>query len=299
MSDVDEQFRVLLKQAGSGEIETVLAAVKRDPRLATRAGEHGRRLLYNARWGGQLELARGHLVYGAQVNEDGGMSGTSRWRRGHQFPKMLPLSVSTSRLEYSNWMGYLQSRGGAPLVHLARTSGGWDALMIASFNGHLAVVGLLLSKGADPNSRNARQTALSLAAEDDNLEICLLLISHAADLLEIVRDGETALDLYGVYSSLTPEVKKQRCALLRKAYDEGPHPNARWVRRWPFVCVLVGCDFQPLAARKAYLLMTNPPLPPDAAIPPIPIGSPELYRAYLHGIVFSHPSFWKLIASYL
>ena len=100
-------------------------------------------------------------------------------------------------------------------------------------------------------------------------------------------------------SSLTPEVKKQRRALLRKAYDEGPHPNARWVRRWPFVCVLVSCDFQPLQARKAYLPMLNPPLPPDAVIPPVPIGTPELYRAYLHGIVFSHPGFWKLIASYL
>lgn len=33
--------------------------------------------------------------------------------------------------------------------------------------------------------------------------------------------------------------------------------------------VMVGCDFQPLASRKAYLLMTNPPLPHDAVIPPV------------------------------
>ena len=132
--------------------------------------------------------------------------------------------------------------------------------MVASRNGRLAVVCLLLSKGADPNSRDSTRTALSLAAAHDHLEVCLLLISHAADLLEIVRDGQTALDLCDSYLCLTPEVN-QRLALLRKAYDEGPHPNARWVRRWPFVCVLVCCDFQPLAARKAYLLMINPPLP--------------------------------------
>ena len=255
MSDVveltDEQFQALLNQAGRGETETVLAAVKRDPRLATRANQYGHRLPYLACWGGHLELARGLLVHGAQIN--------------------------------------------------ARTSIGWDALMAASWRGHLAVVGLLLSKGADPNSRSADETALCLAAEDDHPEVCLLLISHAADLLEIVRNGKTALDLSGIgtFTSLTSKVKKQRLALLRKAYDEGPHPNARWVRRWPFVCVLVCCDFQPLAARKAYLLMPNPPLPPDAVMPPLPIGSPELYRAYLHGIVFSHPGFWKLIASYL
>ena len=120
-------------------------------------------------------------------------------------------------------------------------------------------------------------------------------------MLEIVYNGQTALDHYGYYleTKLTPAVKTQRLALLRKAYDEGPHPNARWVRRWPFVCVLVCCDFQPLAARKAYLLLINPPLPHDAAIPPVPIGTPELYRAYLQGIVFSHPGFWKVIASYL
>ena len=253
MSDVvkltELQFQALLLQAWRGETETVLAAVKRDLRLATRANEHGVGLLYRACWRGHLELARGLFVHGAQIN--------------------------------------------------TRTSNGWDALMIASCYGHLAVVGWLLSKGADPNSRHAYDTALSLAAEFEHPEVCLLLISHAADLLEIVRYGMTALDLFGFGINLTPEVKKQRRALLRKAYDEGPHPNARWVRRWPFVCVLVGCDFQPLAARKAYLLMTNPPLPPDAAIPPVPIGSPELYRAYLHGIVFSHPGFWKLIASYL
>ena len=173
--------------------------------------------------------------------------------------------------------------------------------MIASCDGHLAVVSWLLSKGADPNSRDAVYTALSLAAAHDHLEVCLLLVSRAADLLEIVRDGKTALDLFGSgYGiSLTRKVKKQRRALLRKAYDDGPHPNARWVRRWPFVCVLVCCDFQPLLARQLVLLELNPPLPHDAKIPPIEIATPEQYRAYLHGIVFSHPGFWKLIASYL
>ena len=58
-------------------------------------------------------------------------------------------------------------------------------------------------------------------------------------------------------------------------------------------------DFQPLAARRAVLLALNPPLPPNVAIPAIPIGTKKQYRAYLHGLVFSHPGFWKLIASYI
>ena len=112
----------------------------------------------------------------------------------------------------------------------------------------------------------------------------------------------TALDVYGEDKhnpSLTPDELKQRRATVLTAFEQGPHPDMCWKRRWPFVCVLVGCDFQPLAARKAYLLLINPPLPPDAVIPPVPIGTPELYRAYLHGCIFAHPVFWKLIAAFL
>ena len=72
MSDVveltDAEFNALLLRAYYGETETVLAAVKRDPRLATRADEDGVRLLFRACLGGRLELARGLLVLGAQVN---------------------------------------------------------------------------------------------------------------------------------------------------------------------------------------------------------------------------------------
>ena len=47
------------------------------------------------------------------------------------------------------------------------------------------------------------------------------------------------------------------------------------------------------------LLALYPPLPTDAKNPPIPIVTKEQYRAYLHGLVFSHPGFWKIIASYI
>ena len=185
-------------------------------------------------------------------------------------------------------------------VH-ARGSAGWDALMYASNSGHMAVITVLLDRGADPDSNDQYWSALSWAASFDNLEVCLLLISRRANLMLALNDG-TALDRYGEYKNnprLTPDELEQRRAIVLTAFEQGPHPDMCWKRRWPFVCVLVGCDFQPLAARKAYLLMINPPLPPDAAIPPVPIGTPELYRAYLHGCIFAHPGFWKLIAAFL
>ena len=184
-------------------------------------------------------------------------------------------------------------------VH-ARGSGGGDALMLASFNGHIAVCTVLLNRGADPDSNNQNSSALSLAARFDYLQVCLLLISRRANLMLALTYG-TALAVYGNFKNprLTPAELEQRRAIVLTAFEQGPHPDMCWKRRWPFVCVLVGCDFQPLAARKAYLLMTNPPLPPDAAIPPVPIGTPELYRAYLHGCIFAHLGFWKLIAAFL
>ena len=173
--------------------------------------------------------------------------------------------------------------------------------MYASFSGHIAVITVLLDRGADPDSNNQRFSALSWAARYDHLQVCLLLISRRANLM-LALNGGTALAIYGngkCNPRLTPDELEQRRAVVLTAFEQGPHPDMCWKRRWPFVCVLVGCDFQPLAARKAYLLMINPPLPPDAAIPPVPIGTPELYRAYLHGCIFAHPGFWKLIAAFL
>ena len=137
-----------------------------------------------------------------------------------------------------------------------------------------------------------------MAARFDRLQVCLLLISRRANLMLALTYG-TALAVYGDKELSRPAELEQRRAIVLTAFEQGPHPDMCWKRRWPFVCVLVGCDFQPLAARKAYLLMTNPPLPPDAAIPPVPIGTPELYRAYLHGCIFAHHGFWKLIAAFL
>ena len=184
-------------------------------------------------------------------------------------------------------------------VH-ARDSAGWDALMCASGRGHIAVITVLLNRGADPDSNNQNGSALSLAARNDYLQVCLLLISRRANLM-LALTGRTALDVYGDYKHprLTPAELEQRRATLRTAFEQGPHPDMCWARRRPFVCVLVGCDFQPLLARQLVLLALNPPLPPDAQIPPIEIATPEQYRAYLHGCIFAHSGFWKIIASYL
>jgi len=114
----------------------------------------------------------------------------------------------------------------------ARDEYGQDALYLASANGHVAVATVLLGRGCDPNTRSDYFTALGAAAAFDHLPVCILLLSKAADLYALDPIyGRTALQWYGRHVDLTPAVLEGRRALLQHAYDEGPHPNARWARR--------------------------------------------------------------------
>ena len=109
----------------------------------------------------------------------------------------------------------------------ARDSNGWNALMWASYSGHIAVCLVLLDRGADPDSNNHYHSALSLATRFDHLQVCLLLISRRANLMLALNDG-TALDRYGSckhYAILTPDELEQRRATLRTAFEQGPHPD--------------------------------------------------------------------------
>ena len=184
----------------------------------------------------------------------------------------------------------------------ARTEGGSDALWLASRYDHVAIAAILLGRGCDPNTRNIVWTALGIAAAFDRLPVCILLLSKAADLYALIpENGRTALQCYGEYARppLAPAVLEERRALLKHSYDEGPHPNACWARRWPFMQVMVFNDFQPLAARRAVLLALNPPLPTNVKIPPIVMRTKAQRRAYLNMKVFGHEGIWRIIASYI
>ena len=67
-------------------------------------------------------------------------------------------------------------------VH-ARGINGYDALMWASYKGHIAVCTVLLDRKADPDSNNQHYSALSCAASYDRLKLFLLLISRRANLM--------------------------------------------------------------------------------------------------------------------
>ena len=185
---------------------------------------------------------------------------------------------------------------------------GQDALMLASFRGHVAVCSVLLDHGAVMTTRYVNGwTALHLSAVNAHLQVGLLLCSKGADLIS-VSTGSSALQNYGNHADprLSEETLQKHKAALLDCFRKGPHPSQvkrrkdeNWARRLPFMLVMTGCDFRPLIARQLALLLLNPALPPDAAIPPIDIATVAQKRAFLNMAVFGHEGLVRLIASFL
>ena len=192
----------------------------------------------------------------------------------------------------------------------ALDASGADALILASWKGHVAVCSVLLDHGAVMTTRsvNFGWTALHYAAYFGHLQVGLLLCSKGADLMAVASNGSTLLQVYGDLANprLSKETKEEHKAALLDCFRKGPHPSQvqrrkdeNWARRWPFVMIMVGHDFQPLAARRAILLAANPPLPPNVRIPPLPNRTRAQRRALLNMRVFGHTGSWRIIASFL
>lgn len=84
-----------------------------------------------------------------------------------------------------------------PSLISARDTDGSTPLHCATWKGHLAVVELLLSRGADVNATNQNDhwgtTPLHAAAHANQRAIAELLISHGADINATNLNGRTPL----------------------------------------------------------------------------------------------------------
>jgi hypothetical protein len=183
----------------------------------------------------------------------------------------------------------------------ARDIHSWNALMMASRQGYIAVCSVLLSAGADFDSNNQYFSALSLAALFDHLQVCLLLIKCRANLMLVLSDGKTALDVYGTGNpGLSSAEIEQRRSILWTAFEHGPHPDMCWKRRWPMMNVMTGCGFRPLKAKLLELILQSDALFKRGELPPpIVLDSPEKRRAYYMGLIFACDGLLRLIVSFL
>jgi ankyrin repeat protein len=173
----------------------------------------------------------------------------------------------------------------------ARNKWGYDALM-TSFH-ELEVVDFLLSKGANPDSKNIKYSALTLAARYNNLQICLMLLKYNANLMMVV-DGRTALDIYGegINPKLSLDEIRQCRDTLQAAFV--------WARRWPAMNVIVGCGFRPLDPKLRELKRQRDLLIARGELPsPTILDTLERRRAYYMGLILGSDELCRLIISFL
>ena len=184
-------------------------------------------------------------------------------------------------------------------------------LMTASQKGHIAVCAVLLDHGAHPDSNDQYCSALSIAACNDNLQLCLLFISRRANLMLALKGG-TALDVYGKFAhrrlSLV-EIKERRSIIktalerrstLQTAFIQGPHPSMCWARRWPMMDLMTGCGFHPLPDKLLLLQMQSIALSSSREIRLLTVlDTPEKRRAYYMGLIFASDGLLRQIVAFL
>jgi len=233
--NIDLGWDALMLSAANGHVAVCALLIERGANIHSR-DVSGYNALFYASANGHVAVCRLLLKNGANVHarDDNGndaLTQASRW--GHiQVVKVL--------LEE-----------GKADIH-ARNIRGMDALMCASYHGHAKVCSQLLDFGADPDHIYSMcspgapgghvvvyHSPLSLAATRDHVDVCLTLLAHGANLMLLVR-GRTALDLYGKGVIKPRKMMLERRKALRAEWN--------WARRWPFLNVMSGCGFRPLAS---------------------------------------------------
>src|SRR5208283_3075670 len=111
---------------------------------------------------------------------------------------------SSEKASIENQLGLAAARGhfmqvkslldkGAPVD--GKNTDGWTALMLASGNGRMDVMQLLIERGADINAKEtgAEVTSLMLASHQGQIEVVKLLLDKGAHIDAHAKNGETAL----------------------------------------------------------------------------------------------------------
>jgi len=126
-------------------------------------------------------------------------------------------------------------------------------LHFACIKGKSEIVSLLINKGVDINTRIIwrKFTPLMLASLLGDVNICIILLSNGADLMETDITGKNSLELFAnlkLFNNYEINIVQQ---LLESIFLNGPHPsqvyrrkNENWDRRWPMMSVFTGPGYK-------------------------------------------------------
>ena len=110
------------------------------------------------------------------------------------------------------------------------TYAGNNALHTASRYGRVAIVSMLLSKGAVLEARNsAGHTALAVASYFDKPKVCKLLLALGADLRAVDKTRRSAVTHYGCFVNfprgINHRIKVKRVDEMEAIFRSGTHPS--------------------------------------------------------------------------
>jgi len=106
----------------------------------------------------------------------------------------------------------------------ARTAVGLSALHVASANGDIGLVGLLLRHGASPNEDSFGGTPLHFAAMNGHRRVVNALLLHGADPFRPDPEGRTADDVTGdddIKATVRCEMRRVQRELARMSEATG------------------------------------------------------------------------------
>ena len=145
-----------------------------------------------------------------------------------------------------------------------------------------------------------------VAANYGQVATAVVLIWKGSNVDLKNKAGKTAYEQFGLNPSITPPLtdaqKLEGVNAIKQAHaDYLLHlkRERNWKHRYPFMSVMTGCDFHPLAARQAVIAQTVIPLPPSVPIPDEPIATEEQRRALLHLKVFGNVGIMRNITAHL
>jgi ankyrin repeat protein len=177
---------------------------------------------------------------------------------------------------------------------------GSTLLIAAVVAGHIQIIKFLLNKGSNINQGDEDNwTPLHFASHFYYIDICNLLLSKGANLMLKSIGGKTALDVISNYRVVNNTIIKKGREIMLDSFKNGPLPDQKWTRRWPFMNMMVGCGFQPINNNKDaifkswYVKISSDKYNGNNK------NNKDIYRELLQMKIFGHEGFWRIIASYL
>ena len=262
---ISDFLKIAVAAAGRGDLPTVQAILAQKPTWITRIGSHGRTMLWEAAYRGRLAMVDYLLDQGADIHACGchftpllveiSPYCASRYKRHHAVADHLLTRGAATDIYTAAFLGesdavadYLDRKPELATAEKAQhdSSRGMTVLHYAVSAGHLAILSMLLTRGADPRPYSG--WLIRFAVWRDRADILKALLDAGADpthaeaprsgivnaeIIELLTARGVAIDVDHAEGGWPPLVFQSRgdrggnVQRVRALLDQGADVNVR------------------------------------------------------------------------